>query len=52
MRKLNKTELFNQAMKLHDEGKFDEADEIYQSVLKDDSDNFVAWMCPLRKITI
>ena len=42
MRKLNKTELFNQAMKLHDEGKFDEADEIYQSVLKDDSDNFVA----------
>ena len=42
MRKLNKTKLFNQAMKFHDEGKLDEADQIYQSVLKDDADNFVA----------
>ena len=42
MRKLNKTELFNQAMKLHDEGKLDEADEIYQSILKNNADNFVA----------
>ena len=42
MNKLDKTELFNKAMKLHDEGKLDEADKIYQSVLKDDADNFVA----------
>ena len=39
---MNKAELFNKAMKLHNEGKFDEADQIYQSVLKDDADNFVA----------
>ncbi len=39
---MNKTELFNKAMELHNEGKIDEADQIYQSVLRDDEDNFVA----------
>ena len=42
MNKLDKTKLFNKAMKLHDEGKLGEADQIYQSVLKADSNNFVA----------
>jgi len=41
-RKLDKVKLFEEAMRLHNEGKFDEADQIYQSVLKTDAKNFAA----------
>ena len=40
--KLNNKVLFDKAIALHQEGKLDEADDIYQSVLKDDDTNFAA----------
>ena len=42
MNKEKKQELFNQAMAFHQQGKFDEADKIYLSVIEKDTKNFAA----------
>ena len=42
MEDMNKKELFEKAIELHQSGNIDEADKIYVSILDDDNDNFAA----------